>query len=334
LFVSQDLGSGNALAPVIKKIINKDEISVRVFATKFSKKIFQDLDIAFTDLDVGIFENAVDNKPDLIVTGASMLDSVEKQAIHWAQKNGIKTLTVLDYWGNYWYRFTVSGRRAPEALPDSILVPDDFARDQMVEKGFPTGKLTVTGNPYFDSFSFLKKQKQNNDITSILFISQPVYKNGRYLTDIKKPLDVIQTVLKINQSVNLVIKPHPKENSDYYGNIKSDRVKIHWGKDIKPLIRESDIIIGTDSTALFESVFSGKPVISYQPEKGRKDNLITNKLGLSYLVKSRDELKTMVQKIIKEDLKKKTLPLMKYYNDGKCTDRVVKKIKQQLTVWD
>lgn len=330
MFVSQDLGSGNALAPVIKKIIYKDDISIRVFATKFSKKIFQDLDISFTDLDGGIFENAVDYNPDLIVTGASMRNSVEKDAIIYARQHSIRSITILDFWGNYWHRFTIDGNKNPDSLPDFILIPDQIAKDRMIGDGFPEEKLLITGNPYFDSFSFLKKQKQNNDITSILFISQPVYKNCRYLTDIKKTRDVIQTVLKTKQLVNLVIKPHPKESSDYYGIIKSARVKIHWRKDIKPLIRESDIIIGTDSTLLFESVFSGKPVISYQPEKGRKDNLITNKLGLSYLVKSRNELRITIQKIIKKELKAKTIPPMKYYNDKNCCSRVIKKIKQIL----
>ena len=329
LFISQDQGSANALIPVIFMLNSEEAFRIELVAAKQSINAFQTKGFKPMTLKGRGFEKVLVNKPDLVVTGASMLESVEKTAIRWSRGKGIKTLTVLDYWGNYWHRFTVTGEREPKALPDIILVPDDLARDQMIKVGFPPGKLTVTGTPYFDSFPQVKGGKRKKQSVSVLFISQPIYKCNSYFSDKKKIEDVIKVCTESDQKLELIIKPHPKEKPGFFQDL-NDSIKIAWEEDIKTLLKKSDLIIGTDSTVLFEAVFSGKPVISYQPEPGRKDNLITNKLGLSYLVKSRNELRTIIQKIIKGELKTKIIPTIKYYNDGNCCSRVIKKIKQIL----
>lgn len=330
LFVSQDQGSANALIPVVKEF-KTDGCRIGLIAEKqsisaFKREGFNSVQLYGSDLDEVIKE-----VPDLVVAGASMLDSVEKKAVFWAKKKGIKNIVILDYWGNYWQRFTVSGEQISRALSDLILVPDEFARTQMLEEEFPAEKLIVTGNPYFDTFTpRIKAKKRDKKPNSVLFISQPIYQQKSYFSDLSKIYNLIRAMSGIKPKLNLTIKLHPKEDPESFKDIALENT-IAWNEDIKKLLDKSDLIVGTDSSVLFEAVFSGKPVISYQPEPCKKDNLITNSLGLSYKVNTPDQLRKVIYKIVSQEIKNKSLPRLKYYNDGKCTERVLKTIRDFIT---
>ena len=323
LFVSKDLGSGQALAPVIKKLKSDVEKNIIVISSGLSSKLFRDMDIDFIDADIEEFKNFSDLNSDLIITGASMRESIEKQAISYAKKEEVPCITILDYWGNYWDRFTVDGNIDQGTLPDFIFVPDRTAKEDMIGEGFPPDKLVITGNPYFDTFEENKNREREMNPKTILFISQPEYVDREYRTDLKKVEDIKDIIFRKDPMARLIIKLHPKESREYYNKIKmSEKVKVCWEEELSSLLKESDIIIGTDSTAMFESVFIGKSVISYQPELKGKDLLITNKLGLSMLARTKSELDHIVDKALDGELIKKEINVFKYLNDGLCSERV------------
>ncbi len=329
IFVAQDRGSGNALTPVIKNIIQEKKFSAKVYASENSKKIFQNSGIIFTDPEENLNKEFGDFKPRLIVTGSSMRRSIEKEAIKYAREHSIKSISVLDFWGNFWHKFTINGEKDQDSLPDHILIPDQIAMERMTDEGFPPIKLVITGNPYFDSFSFSDNKEDEKSKKKILFVSQPVYRNGKYLTNIRRIKDVIEVLKKIDYSLSLTVKPHPRERFNSFKEIiKNGEIDIYPGNDIKSVIKEFDIFIGTDSTVLFEAAFCGKHVISYQTDIKNKDSLITNALGISNLVRNKVDMERVLNKVIYKNFYRKEIPVIKYYNDGLCTKRVSSFIKK------
>ena len=331
LFVSQDQGSGNALCPVIRELLHDKYLRVRVFAARFSKDVFQEQGIDFSDLDNRGFKDVLNFKPDLIVTGASMRKCIEKDALLFARKNRIKALTVLDFWGNYWERFTVNGEQSPDSLPDHICIMDDIAREQMISAGFPEAKLVVTGNPYFDTFGIPETREDNLNYRSILYISQPVFQNGSYRSDLRPFEDLLDIVSGVDQKIRIIIRPHPKDEPGIFDRYKRDNLKVESRQRIGDLIMNSDIVIGKSSSVLFEAVFRGKLVISYQPVENKQEWLVTNQLGLSYLARTKPDLRKIIDNALNNQLRIKKLGVYKFYNDGKCSDRVIKKLKHIFT---
>lgn len=330
LLVSQDRGSGNALYPVTKALYEDKNLILRVFVAKDSKDVFKKQGIPFSDTDNQNLNDTLDFEPDLIVTGTSMRECIEKEALRFARKNRIKTVTVLDFWGHYWERFTVDGYRNNEVLPDFICVMDDIAREQMVSEGFPEQKLVVTGNPYFDTFKLLGAKKQNSSRISVLYVSQPVFQNGSYQTDRNSLKDILKLFV-VPGEYRFVIRPHPKDKPGAFDGYRRDNLEVETMRNISELIGESDIVIGKNSTALFEAVFRGKLVVSYQPVAEKNDRLITNLLGLSFLARSKSELEAILKKALDKQIKVKKLGVVKYFNDGKCVSRVIKVIDTVLS---
>lgn len=330
LFVSQDQGSGNALFPVINKLLLDESLLIRVFAARQSKNVFRKQGISFKNLDNIDFDTELDFKPDLIVTGSSMRECVEKEALRVARSNNIKSVSILDFWGNYWKRFTVDGEHDPDTLPDYIFIMDEIAKEKMISEGFPERKLIITGNPYFDTFTVSGSKKQNSYPRSVLFVSQPVFRDGSYQTDPRILEDILE-VFDSSGDYKLVVRPHPKDDRWAFSKYRDDNLMVKTDEDIAQLIKDCNIVIGKDSTVLFEAVFRGKLVISYQPVPEKSDWLVSNQLGLSYLVRSKNELESILKKAINKKLKKKELAVFKNYNDGKCTERVIKNIKFILT---
>ncbi|MBN2435953.1 MAG: UDP-N-acetylglucosamine 2-epimerase [Spirochaetes bacterium] len=330
LFVSQDQGSGNALYLVIKKLEKEENLSIKVFAAKQSKKIFRDHNISFTKIENTDFNRQLDFKPDLIMTGAGMRNSIEKEAILYGRNNQIITITLLDFWSHYWERFTIDGKNDVSSLPDYIFVMDNIAKDQMISEGFPKNKLVITGNPYFDTFKILHDKNENVRTDSILFISQPEYQKGCYQTDTRLFEDLLDTIHELDEKVKIIIRPHPKDIIETYTKYASENIIIDAKTDAKKLIDLNDIIIGKNSTLLFEAVFRGKFVISYQPTIEKPDRLVTNNMGLSYLVRSKSKLAKIIDNAIKNQLKTKKIGVIEFYNDGQCLERVTRNIKSIL----
>jgi CDP-glycerol glycerophosphotransferase (TagB/SpsB family) len=330
LFVSQDQGSGNALYLVIKKLHKEKNLSVRVFAAKQSKDIFKDQGISFLDIDNKNFSQSLDFNPDLIITGTSMRHCIEKEAILYGRKHRIKTISLLDFLSHYWERFTSDGKKDISLLPDYIFVLDDIAKNQMISEGFPEKRLIVTGNPYFDTFMINNNKARNLKTDSMLYISQPIYQNGFYKTDFSIFEDLLNVIQKVDKKIKIIIRPHPKDSFEAYTKYAGDNIIIDEKTDTINLMKRIDIVIGKNSTVLFEAVFRGKIVISYQPKLEKLDRLVTNQLGLSYVVHKKSDLAKIIDKAAEKKLKTKKIGVIKFYNDGKCTERVVKNIRHIL----
>ncbi|MBI2102877.1 hypothetical protein HYT55_03495 [Candidatus Woesearchaeota archaeon] len=329
-FFSQDPGSANALFPVIKKIQERKWLfNVFVFATRQSKEIFRGEGIDFTDLDVHHFSPENFPSPALIIVGASAGLCPEKSAILFGKERGIPTLSILDFWSNYSSRYSEKENDFAY-LPDFVLVMDQNARDQMIELGFSQKKVIVTGNPFFDTFKLASVQ---NDTRDILYVSQPEVKEGKYSPNYTLLKDILDVKKELNIPSSLIIRPHPKEDCNAYNEYCTSDIVVDCTSSIRSLLQKSSIVIGRHSMVLFEAVFSGKLVLSYQPENESVDRLITNMMGLSYCARSKEELIVLFKKATSGELKKKEIGIVPYLNDGKCTERVVAEIEKMLVLF-
>lgn len=374
LATNHDPAGALAIAPVIKRLKQEGRVEVVVIGTGYSKDIFSSQGIYFKDdLCYGKFSDVPDlsnkileiEKPDLLLIGTSRVRSLEKELTVLGRKKGIKSLAVLDYWSNYWQRFSdIETNKRFEYLPDIIAVMDDLAKKEMVSEGFPPEIIKATGNPHFDDIknskhmftddrlrTIRKNLSINKNQTVITFVSEtnaqdygtsPEKKGviGEYLgyTEADSLKGLINAMISIGKQkkdryFTVIVKLHPREKrTPFYPNYLPENLafKVIKKYDPREVIMISELVVGMASALIFEAGIMGKPVISFQPNLRGKDNAIGNRIGLSVPVYSEDELLPLLQRIlIKQEniTQKKTA-----YNsiDGKATERVVKEIYKML----
>ena len=125
-------------------------------------------------------EETVKNS-EYLLTGTSATSNLERNAIALSTKHKKRTISFLDHWINYKYRFT---RNDVELLPDEIWVGDDLALE-IARTEFPKLKITLVLNPYVKDFllEFQEKIASNLDDqylgwTRILFIGENISGNS------------------------------------------------------------------------------------------------------------------------------------------------------------
>ena len=150
-----------------------------------------------------------------------------------------------------------------------------------IKAGGDGDKISVIGQPRFDYYfrnNSSDKLLLNVDIekTKILFLSYDLdaYSEDRTAGKLLEPWkkiheDTLNSLLKIASCTNSIIyiKPHPQ----YYGNTLSlffERIKdqknivlLQGNIDTRKLLKESDIIIGFQTTTILEAMIIGQKVI-------------------------------------------------------------------------
>lgn len=320
-FFAQDEGSVKALLPVYALCASWSGVVTRFYAARCGRELLGRQGMACAEFHEQGYNPSGDDIPNLIVTGASMWNSIEKQAIAYAHVKGIRSMTIVDHGSNYWGRFTVSGEHDLSALPDCILAPDKESRDNMVKADFPPERIIVTGNPYFDTFNQAAEGCAASNKCAILCIMQPERSGGEYRSDTSW-FPIIKGLGKeFAARAMLIIRPHPKENPEMYRPFKQMGIQVDELSDITDLIIKSDIVIGKNSTSLIEAVFRGKAVISLECGNRQFERLSTESMGLSAFAHSENELRELIRKYILQPHSIQKLKKIRYYNDGRNTER-------------
>ncbi|MCZ7384082.1 MAG: CDP-glycerol glycerophosphotransferase family protein [Candidatus Methanoperedens sp.] len=374
LATNHDPAGAMAIAPVIKRLRQEGKVEVAVVGTGYSKDVFSSHGIGFRDdasygdfPDVSYLARKIleTEKPEILLTGTSRIRSLEKELTVLGRKTGIKSLAVLDYWSNYWQRFSnlETGNRF-EYLPDKIAVMDELAKKEMVAEGFPQDTIAVTGNPHFDDIKNSKhmftddglrtirknlsvNQNQNvvtfvSETNSLDYGTSPEKKGliGEYLgfTEADSLKGLVNAMISISEQEKdkyflVIVKLHPREeNAPFYPDNLPENMafKVIKKHDPREVIMISELVVGMASALIFEAGIMGKPVISYQPNLRLKDNAIGNRIGLSIPVYSEGGLLPLLQRVL---VKHENIIKKKANNtiiDGKATDRVVKEIYKML----
>lgn len=334
IFAAQDPGGFNAILPVIKKLKKNNKFLLKIILSNQAKDIAKNQKISYQDSNY-LTEKAIawflkKESPDLIFTGTSDDYGLEKRLIKLSKKQKIKTVVIIDFWSNYKLRFSDPETENLAYVSDYILIIDELMKKEMINQGFESKKLIITGNPSFDTFPILTNSSQK----VISFFSQPFSelckKDKSYLNDpneIQVFKDMVEALEKFQLKMPLKIKFHPraKKLNKFDKIIKDSKLDISIEKKISAenLMKKSKLVIGINSMALFQAAIMGKPVLSYQHGLKKSDPLISNKLGFSQAVYKKKNLYPALKKLLLTKARKKDRELVKKYTQNNSTQKVI-----------
>lgn len=324
-----DPGGAKAIIPVIKKLEEHSYTQIINYAYNEGANLLENLKIGYKNLPEKVNTDFIkktyqERKPSLLLSATSFNKfNWEKYFIFETRNFNIFSMAILDYWSNYSLRFS-NENGSMEYLPDKIAVMDEYARLEMIEQGFPSDGILVTGQPAFDSLQSDREKftlSKKNDIRSllnvanetilILFISQPLKilygRNGEPNSlgfDEEQVLEyLIKALEKISnqkQDIVLLIRPHPREKESDYEKYCSNRIRIEISKDgeSRDYLMTANLVVGMNSILLVEACHLGCTVLSIQPALNKADSLVTNKTKESIAVFDVDKILPALEKLL------------------------------------
>jgi len=339
--VCGDPGGANAVAPVIRKLVNDKRVSVSPFAYFQAKAIWKNYSFPFQNLpDHTTRETTAlllqDLGADLVFVGTSFNHlEFEKLFISAAKSLKIPSLALLDYWSNYTIRF--SKRDADLMfLPDTIAIMDEFTKNEMIRDGFDPGNLVITGQPAFDdllslrdSFTGEKKAQIRTGFGChpgdllVIFASEPVfagtpkkpedpgYTRSGVIRSLISSLDNIQETT--GRKIVLVIRPHPRESIEDFRDLPFDdrgtktRIILSTEGRSREMLPAADLVIGMTTILLMEACYLGCTVASLQPGLSGKDPLPSNRLGCSIPIYHEEDIIPILQTLLLDETKRSKL---------------------------
>ena len=215
-------------------------------------------------------------------------------------------------WGNKWKEFLISKGNYPK---DSVGIAGQIRTD--VIKNLNENR----------NLSKSKVLKIDEDKTIILFATQPQRDPAlRY----KAAEDVVKAC-KVNSSVHLIFKLHPRENDPWYyreiaGAHNLKNYTIEEKEELYVLLNLSDIVITCFSTVGTEALYFRKPLVILDHLK--QDVLDYHKDGVAFQATNSKELNTSIQKILAGEISIDQKVLENYIEgsaykiDGQVSERV------------
>jgi UDP-N-acetylglucosamine 2-epimerase len=211
-------------------------------------------------------------------------------------------------------------------------VIDEEMKREMINQGFDSKKLIITGSPFFDTIPSLIKTGQKEEIIS--FFCQPLSElfnrtSEGYLgyDEVQVFKDLVESLEKMKVKLPIIIKFHPRAEklSKFDKIIKNSKIKILIEKKLpaEALIEKSKLVVGMNSVVLFQAAIMGKPVLSYQPNLKRPDPLMSNRLKISTAVYEKKSLYPALEKLLSGKNKKKNYPLIGKYTKNKSTKKII-----------
>ena len=164
-------------------------------------------------------------------------------------------------------------------LSDKMFVWGEESKKWMIKQGLKKENLIITGSPKFDSYYNNKeiiniKRKFNIPFNKkiVLFVAPPNkdIEYPKYFLSNKEHTELYRTLFRTIKNMNefiLIIKPHP---SDIHINLPqkiletenvSNVIMVNKNFQLKPLLKQSDLMISTGSTVNLEAMFFKKPII-------------------------------------------------------------------------
>ncbi|MBK8551371.1 MAG: hypothetical protein IPL53_10045 [Ignavibacteria bacterium] len=272
-----------AVSSLIGSLSKEKNVSLCIYAGKFSEKFLEENKISFQKIKSQITrseaESIIDAEhPDIIVTGTSG-GNTEQELRNAAYQRKIKSVVVLDFWKDYSRRWMYSSY-AIDKIPDKVCVMDEITKKEMITENFPEANIIVTGHPYLDKI-FNNNDDELNASTDnkrqrnkYLFLSQPLEIIGvrdYKIHPFKTLLNALKKLADIrNEKIQLTIKLHPvEEHSEelcYLAEAyNSDMFEISFADktgQLKELIRKSGTVAGYNTIAMFESRALNKRTVS------------------------------------------------------------------------
>ena len=156
-------------------------------------------------------------------------------------------------------------------IADLTTVCSERQREFWLRSGAAPERITVTGQPRFDYYS--REQPEASESFArrrrpvLLYLSFDDYAylpddhgvvSGDSWIEMRRELEMV--LARFGSSFEIWVKHHPQQRpSDFLS--ESDAVTVPAKSDTRQLILSADVIVGFQSTAIFESAIARKPTI-------------------------------------------------------------------------
>jgi hypothetical protein len=239
-------------------------------------------------------------KPRLVLTGTSHFSDLERNSWVAARESGIPSVCAIDAWVNFPERFTRHDGTLVQ--PDSICVIDAMSRATLKADNRITAAVHVCGQPHLETLvaTLLKScaTRRPNGKLLLVFFSNPV---SQSLPRHEQPYNQFKAATLVvdalrNEDVDLLIKPHPREDIAGWEQwilkaVKGGKARISiTSRSSDELLVACDATCGITSMSLIEAALVGRPVLSVQPGRLRPHNPVMDELDGVKLAMSEDEV--------------------------------------------
>ena len=251
LAVAHDAGG----AQIISSLLRLNNIPYLVCARGPALKIFQNKLHKFSNCSL---EDGI-KKSEWVLTGTSINDKLEFDAIKLAKKYNKLCISFLDNWVNYIERFSWHGDKI---LPNQIWVGDIYAFKK-AKIYFEEAIIKLYPNPYWKEIESKKKYntpKKKILPFSFIIASTNINMLRKKQSDIKfsdddiliKVFENINKYYKKPMIKNITILLHPSEKVDKYShlNFKEEKYDVIKINDPLNLLSKYSHIIGFESMLL------------------------------------------------------------------------------------
>ena len=213
------------------------------------------------------------NNIQLIITGSSIGNSLDKKLINFSKIKKIKSISIIEHWTNYKKRFLYRGKYL---YPDYIFLNDKFAFKEALKYRLPKKKLLISGNPYLSNNNYdLQFQKIRNKLDKLkknnvfLFLSENISHDKKNNLIENYKIDEFDAIKKIQFFMKkddyLIIKLHPEEDKQKFDAFRNRNTLVYKNLNMKEMIYVPKFIFGL------------KTILLYRLAKYKKKNNFFNK---------------------------------------------------------
>lgn len=281
-FIAFHPGSTNTLTKIIDAC-KKENYEVYTYPfLNYAQKEWNQKKLYVDGMD---FFNEVPKDLDILFYSAAANSIVETYIPIFCRENNIISISTVDiFWltkENLLTRFST--------IPDIIITPEKRVQNMLKELNMNC-RVENLGNPYFDINKSLKK-KLDNAKKKLCYISFPSTNAVMGNTDdySKSIMRELVDIVKIDTSIQtLYLCLHPRESNEFALNLINENRDLKDKVILNPYINTTecckhvDVVIGWNSTVLFEEYLRGKAVLFYKDKEQlvndlRDINLLYNK---------------------------------------------------------
>ena len=231
-------------------------------------------------------------------------------------------------------------------VPDRTAVYGRYYYDLLTQNSaYPTGNVVITGQPRYDVLAeadrlynkeeFCRRLNLNSDGNIVLIATQnlPSPEGEEFLRRILR-------ALKDLPHVQIVLKPHPKEERERYSDIaKEENVNVTTlsrEADTFEALYNCDLLIAGFSTVITEATILGKPCVTVHI--GMKEDPTPYYRDVTLRVYREEDLFSTIRKVLYDEKTRRKLRKAReefvyqhvYKPDGRATERVIDLIEKMM----
>lgn len=231
--------------------------------------------------------------PDVLAIATSSLvlgPYVNNEFTRLAHEHGARIICFQDFWANHRWPMNFKMMK----YWNKILAPDKLAKKFLLEDGY-SGKIIITGNPNFDRFAKLNKEKErrwlrkkfnlNENDFVILYVGRGTPQAWQYdeitFAFFAKTILALRKEIK-DKNIIVSVRPHPRdENPERYKKLSRDLNLLDTSafpssEDLLPLF---DLVAGMQSANHVEACYLRIPAVCMVlPDAGK---IIMEKISLA-----------------------------------------------------